>query len=393
MKTAIKARYVVFLGLLFSFVSVNTVTLTTALPIISKYFNIASHTTGYVITCFIIGCTFGQLIYGPLTNYLGIKNAVKLGAAFSIIGALGCVLSYYLHSFSILLLFRFIAAIGAGAGVKLTYNISSQLFDPKDNVRSLSIAGMFFAIIPNIATFLGGVLVSIFNWTGPFYFIVIYGIGIFLLIELIPNSYVFKDKNALKFRNILNGYLTQIKKLQIILGGLIIGMAGGILYVFTTIGPFIGMHVMQLSPMMYGKYCLTLSIGKLFGAIAAGYLSQIISSSRAIKFGFIIFFCSLGIMSLLFMYPIPSILFISMSVMYFGLGFICPNTVALALYGTDDRSNAAAILSFISTLFAFIIVQSLVFIKYSVIHKLITTYIVLFLLGIMLYIFFEYKRK
>ncbi|MCC2645699.1 MAG: hypothetical protein K0R94_1477 [Burkholderiales bacterium] len=378
---------------MFSFVSVNTVTFTTALPVIGKYFNIGSHTTGYIITCFIIGCTLGQLIYGPLTNYLGIKNAVRLGALLSIIGAIGGILSYYLHSFYILLLFRFVAAIGAGSGVKLTYTISSQIFESRENVKALSMVGMLFAFIPNIATFLGGLIISFFNWTGPFYLIVLYAFVIFLLIELIPSNYVVKDKNSLKLKNIISGYVAQLKNLQIILGGLVIGIAGGVLYVFTALGPFIGMHVMQLTPYMYGKYCLTLSIGKLLGATSSAYFSSRISSSKAIWCGFIICFCSIAIMCLLFIYQLPVILFLSMCVLYYGLGFIFSNTIALTLDNIIDKSNASAIMSFISTLFSFIIVQCLVFIKYSVIHKLIFTYILLLLIGITINMLLERKRN
>lgn len=63
-----------FLFLLISFGSVNAVLFTPALPEISQYFDIKQSVASFTITIFLIGYSFGQLIYGPLANGYGRKS-------------------------------------------------------------------------------------------------------------------------------------------------------------------------------------------------------------------------------------------------------------------------------------------------------------------------------
>lgn len=350
--------YLLILALLITFASVGAVVFTAGLPQIALYFNINNDIAQYTVTWYLIGYALGQLLYGPLANRFGSRITLKIGSTIAIIGSILCILSYFTHIFAVLVCARCLLALGAACGLKMTFTLVSKTFEYKESARAMSLIMISFAIAPGLAVYIGSLLVIYYNWTGPFYFMILYGIVIFLVSGLLPEAYNERDLEALNLGKVIKNYGTQFKSKQVIYGGLLVGTGTSIIYAFAAVSPFIAIKQMHLLVTSFGLYNIIPSIGVLLGSIMASHLGKRWQPEKLIKFGLIL--SILGVIFLVFMLHYNKLqafaFFMPMMIIYGGFSFIFGNASALALKMSRDKGNAAATMSFINMGFAYLIV-------------------------------------
>ncbi len=176
-----KEPHILTLIIMSSFASMGAVIFTPALPEIVQYFKISINHSQLTITLFLLGYALGQLIYGPLANRLGRKSAFYIGILVATIGSIISILSEPLNSFGLLIFGRMLEALGSSAGLVIAFTIINDHYYPQQARRIIAYLMLAFAVVPGIATFIGGLLVSHWHWITCFYFLLIYG-----LILIIP---------------------------------------------------------------------------------------------------------------------------------------------------------------------------------------------------------------
>jgi len=336
--------------LLISFASVNAVLFTPALPNIANFFNISDHNAQQTISWFLIGYTIGQLLYGPLANRFGRKPALYAGISLQIISSLLCVLAGTIHAYWLLVLARFILALGSGVGLKMTYTLINECYEPKIASQKTSYLMSSFAITPGLGMALGGILNTHYGWESCFYATAIYGLILLFLITKLPETQKKLDLNALKIKHLLKEYVTQFKNIQLIAGGFLMGSATCFVYIFATMAPFIAINIFAMSSAEYGLANLLPPIGMILGSIVGAKLTKqyslkfIISSGIiTTSIGVILMFAGISIhLSSLFS------LFLPMILIYFGLCFIVASASAIAMSNVSDKSHGSAVMSFIN---------------------------------------------
>lgn len=338
------------LFLMISFASVNAVLFTPALPTIATFFNISDSSAQLTITWFLIGYAVGQLIYGPIANRFGRKPALYAGIILQIISSLLCVLAGWLHVYSILVLGRLLLALGSGVGLKMTFTLVSEMYEPIIANQKLSYLMIAFAITPGLSVTLGGYLTAHFNWTSTFYAGAIYGIILLLLTIIMPETKKHLDLDALKIKHLINNYLMQFKNLQLIAGGLLMGGVSCFVYVFAALAPFIAINIMHMDIASYGTANLLPPIGLTLGSIASAHLAKTYRPSFIIRFGVIIALVASIIMFVFILKNCSAIvaIFIPMTFCYFGLALILANASIIAMSHVSDKAHGSAIMSFIN---------------------------------------------
>ena len=84
-----------------------------ALPSIARYFGVAEAHAQATLSAFLIGFAAAILVYGPLSDRFGRRPVLAGGIGIFTLASLGCMLS---DSIGMLVLFRFLQALGACAG-------------------------------------------------------------------------------------------------------------------------------------------------------------------------------------------------------------------------------------------------------------------------------------
>src|SRR6185312_1540306 len=124
--------------------------------------------------------------------------------SLQIFSSLLCVYAGVIHSFTLLLIARFLLALGSGVGLKMTFTLVNECYEPKIASQKISYLMIAFAITPGIGVALGGILNTYYGWTSCFYASAIYGLALLFFVARLPETQKTLDLNALKMKHLLH---------------------------------------------------------------------------------------------------------------------------------------------------------------------------------------------
>ncbi len=354
--------------LMISFASVNAVLFTPALPAIADFFRISDNIAQLTITWFLVGYAIGQLIYGPIANRFGRKPALYTGISLQIVSSLLCVLAGTFHIYSLLVVGRFLLALGSGVGLKMTFTLINETYEPAVAGQKLSYLMIAFAIAPGLGVMFGGILNSYFGWESTFYAGALYGVILLLLTMRLPETKKTLDLDALQFNHLIGAYVSQFKNLQLISGGLLMGGATCFVYIFAALAPFIAIDMLHMSSTSYGTANLLPPIGLVLGSLFSAQLAKSYQAKAIIQLGIVIAILSSITMLLFTLLKLSALvmIFIPMMLSYFGLALVFANTSTIAMSNVSDKAHGSAVMNFINMGLVTIVVLSLGFLPTSI---------------------------
>ncbi len=338
------------LFLLVSFGSVSAVLFTPALPTIQAFFKVSAGEAQLAVTSYLAGYALGQLPYGPLANGIGRKKTLYVGISLAILGSLFCALSSFVGSFWVLVLARFIQALGACVGLKMSFTIVLDVYDSLTATRMISKFLAAFAIMPGVAIAIGGSLVQWMNWESCFYFLALFGAVMLVFVSRLPETAPSIDIRSLDFLSILEGYRLKLKNKRLLLSGILVGCGTAVIYVFAARAPFIGINLIGMRPDTFGFFNFIPSLGMLIGSFLSTWLVKRYSPFPLLRAGiWICFVLALGMLGL-FIFFGPSIwsLFFPIALMYAADALVFTTGSSLGLTSAKNKSNASAIFNFLN---------------------------------------------
>lgn len=333
-----------------SFASMGAVIFTPALPEIARYFHITQGHSQLTITLFLLGYALGQLIYGPISNRFGRKPAFFIGICISTLGSIISIFSETLNSFKFLILGRLLEALGSSAGLVISFTIIADYYYPEQARRIVAYLMLAFAIVPGLATFIGGLLVTRFHWISCFYFLLIYGLLLAIPASLLTETATSLSKHALHFHQIRKSYLIAIKNKHLRNTTLFFGLSGMCMYMFVASAPFIAIDTLKITPEQYGVIGLIPFIGTALGSFISAKFSTTFSVTMMMRVGFIIDIISAILLAGLFYLGFVNlIVLISCGfILMLGNCLIVGAGASTATSTTEDKANANAIMNFIN---------------------------------------------
>lgn len=337
--------------LMISFASVNAVLFTPALPNIASFFAISAQSTQQTIIWFLVGYAVGQLFYGPIANRFGRKSALYVGITLQILSSLLCVFAGVIHVYSLLIIGRFILALGSGVGLKITFTLVNECYQPKEASPKIGYLLLAFAITPALGVAIGGLLNHYYNWTSCFYVGALYGLILLLLVSRLPETQTTFNKNALKLSHLRNEYFTQFKNKQLLAGGFLMGCATSFVYVFATLTPFIAINLMGMDSFTYGIANLIPSVGLIIGSLYSSKLTEKLRLQTIIQLGILITSTGVILMIIAMLYLKSSAIyavFVPMIIIYLGLSCIIANASTVAMSYVSDKAHGSAVMNFIN---------------------------------------------
>lgn len=133
--------------------------------------------TSRIVTVYLLGAAFGQILYGPLADRFGRKPTLYAGAAVYILGAAGSALA---PSFDLLLASRFVWGVGAAGARVVAVSIVRDRFEGAAMASAMSNVMAVFVLVPIVAPSLGAVIIAIAPWRAVFWSCVVFAVVIVL---------------------------------------------------------------------------------------------------------------------------------------------------------------------------------------------------------------------
>ncbi|WP_026882010.1 MDR family MFS transporter [Clostridium akagii] len=208
-----KRNIVIALMVAMFLAAVEGTVVTTAVPTIVKDlqgFGIIS----LVFSAYFLTSAISTPIYGKLSDLYGRKNILSIGIIIFLIGSILCGLSQTMY---MLIGFRAIQGLGAGAIFTVTYTIVGDVFTLEERPKVQGSLGAVWGIASLVGPFLGGTLIDMLSWHWIFFINIPFGILSVILIQRNLKETFEKKKHNIDFAGVITLSMAMIIFMNIFL--------------------------------------------------------------------------------------------------------------------------------------------------------------------------------
>ena len=147
-----------------------------ALPAIGEAMGVTdANQRQWVVTAYLLGFGFAQIVYGPLSDRYGRRPVLFLGVGVYVAASL---IAAFAWSFETLLVARIIQGIGAASTRVLAVAIVRDCYEGRRMAQVMSLSFLVFLGVPIIAPSLGAVIVLFGPWNWIFVVLGLWGAAI-----------------------------------------------------------------------------------------------------------------------------------------------------------------------------------------------------------------------
>lgn len=338
---------VVLLGCVTALGPLSTDMYLPSLPAMAEIFAVDAAAVQLTLSAFLAGFAVTQLIYGPVSDRYGRRPTLLFGIALFSLASIGCALA---GSIEWLILWRFLQALGACAGVVLGRAIARDLFEGAQAARALSLMAMTLGLTPAVAPILGGYLQNWFGWQANFFAMAAAGLMLGLcVLLLLAESNQHRNPTATQIGPMLRNFASLVRHARYRGYVACIAFSYGGMFAFISGSSFTLRSVFGVGETVFG-YCFALIVfGYLGGGMVGARLTTRLGVDRMLGVGTTS--CALGgiIMAALQTYAWANdlawhwlTLIGPMTLFTFGLGLTMPQGQAGALQPFPRMAGSAA---------------------------------------------------
>lgn len=314
-----------------------------AMPTIAQQFGVPAGTVQFTLAIFLIGVAIGQIIYGPITDKFGRKRPLAFGFVLYIIGAFLCATA---PSIELLIIGRFVQALGASAGTVISSAIARDLWSGKTLAERLSLLMLVLGAAPILAPSLGGLILSWGEWHLVFWVLVIYGCAMLAALTLLPETSSANERDSVRLLDAASTYLAILRNTPFVLFVLAAACTSAMLMSYITSSSFLYIEMLGVSPRQFGIFFGTNALG----LIGAAQLNRFalrrweLGTIAQRAFGATLIIVSAMAVLTYFDLIQPLSLTALFFAMCMSMGFVMPNIAALAFGHIKERMGSASAL-------------------------------------------------
>ena len=316
---------------------------TPSLPHLTEYFETSAETVQLTMSLNLLGFGAAQLIYGPLSDYLGRRPVLLGGMVCFAVVSLVCALAY---SIEFLILARALQGIVACAEAVVGLAIIRDIYDEKDSVRVMAAYGMALALAPAVGPLIGGYVHVWFGWRANFFLVTgMVAVVAVLMWQFLPETLAKESRIGGRPASIAHDYFDLLRQRRFIGYALPIALTFGGLYAFITAAPFVLIERMGVATQHYGLYYAALVLAYFLASLAANRMVDRFGVERLIRIALMIDVAGgAAILLVVFAYETPAALTAAVAVGTFGLGFLFATAPVRALAASGAQTGLAAAL-------------------------------------------------
>lgn len=215
-----KKRIVIALMVAMFLAAVEGTIVTIAVP------TIANDLDGFEIISLLFSAYFltsaiSTPIYGKLSDLYGRKNVLTFGIIIFLVGSILCGLS---KTMSMLIAFRAVQGLGAGAILTITYTIMGDVFTLQERPKVQGGLATVWGIASLAGPFLGGFLIDVLSWHWIFFINLPFGILSVVLLQNSLQETFEKKKHKIDYAGTIVFSMAMILFLNIFLSNNNLGM-------------------------------------------------------------------------------------------------------------------------------------------------------------------------
>jgi DHA1 family bicyclomycin/chloramphenicol resistance-like MFS transporter len=242
-----------------------------ALPAIGEALSVGEENRRQlVITAYLLGFGFAQIVYGPLSDRFGRKGLLVAGMVlYSVFGALAGLSG----SFALLLASRMMQGVAAAATRVLVVAIIRDRYHGSAMARIMSLTMIVFMIVPVLAPTFGQGVLAIASWRHIFIGLAVYGLILALWSAIrLPETLPREARRSLSVAHIREAALETLRNRMSIGNTIAVTLAFGALFAF----------ISSIQQIVFDVFRAPHLIGIVFACIAGPMALSSYANSRLV---------------------------------------------------------------------------------------------------------------
>lgn len=139
---------------------------TPAVPHMTEHFNTTASAVNLTLVGYFLFFAVGLLVFGPLSDRYGRRPVLLVGVIVYTAASVVCALAV---SIEMLIVFRVVQALGAGAVSAVSTAVVKDAFKAEKREAILSIVQVMFVVGPVLSPVIGALILQVFDWRMTFY--------------------------------------------------------------------------------------------------------------------------------------------------------------------------------------------------------------------------------
>ena len=279
-----RASLSVLLGLL-STVSAFTIdAFFPSLRAIALEFHISPWQAQQTLTVYMLTYAVTSLLHGSLSDAVGRRRPILVALSLYALASVGCAAA---TNFPMLLLFRAIQGLVAGAGQIIGRAIVRDRYHGTEAQRLMSMITMIFGLGPAAAPIIGGWVHALLGWRAVFATMAVLGLTLLLLTaRRLPETHPPERRTPLRIERLAHHNFAVLRHPEFLLLALAVGFSFISLHVYVGCAPAIVLDHWHLDETKFAALNLPIIGGYTIGAVASGRLAGRLLPQEQARIGF-----------------------------------------------------------------------------------------------------------
>ena len=245
------------------------------------------------ISVYILSYALMSLLHGPFSDALGRRRVILAGVAVFTLASIGCALS---GTIGVLLAFRALQGISAGAGLIVGRAIIRDCFDGADAQRLMSTVSMIFGIAPAIAPIVGGWVVAFARWPMIFWLLAGFAAALWLTcLAWLPETHPRERRVPLSFDELARTYRMIFADRAFFPLALAGTLNFNALFLYVASAPSFVLNLLKLDAQHFAWLFIPAISGMMAGSFLSGRLAGKLSAAATVRLGYAIMLCAVAI--------------------------------------------------------------------------------------------------
>ncbi|MBI3286293.1 MAG: multidrug effflux MFS transporter [Burkholderiales bacterium] len=327
-----------------------------SLPSLATVFSVPASTVQLTLSLFVLGFGGAQLVVGPLSDRYGRRPVVLAGLALYMLASLLCAAS---QSMTMLIVARFLQALGCCSAVIIARAIVRDAYEPQDSVRLIAKASSWLSLAPLLGPILGSYMQVAFGWRAAFMVHALLALALLILVWLrLPETNLHKDQQATEVAGLLRNYRIVLGSRQFWAFALPGALSYGSIFTFISGASVVLIKVLDLPTAWFG-YCFAFGVsGYLSGTVLCRRLHARFGTGTTLRIGTSLslaagaFFLCMVLAGLKHWAMIPAVMFLTMGA--HGINFPVSQSNSVTPF-PQQAGTAAGLMGALYMLVAFVV--------------------------------------
>ncbi|MFZ6656864.1 multidrug effflux MFS transporter [Undibacterium sp. TJN19] len=254
-----------------------------SLPSLATVFAVPASTVQLTLSLFVVGFGGAQLVIGPLSDRFGRRPVVIAGLGLYLMASLLCGIS---HSIGMLIIARFLQALGCCSAVIIARAIVRDAYAPQDSIKVIARASSWVSMAPLLGPILGSFLQVNLGWRAAFFVHALLALALLVMVVLrLPETNLYKDPQATNVSGLLRNYRIVLGSPLFWIYALPGALSYGSIFTFISGASVVLIKVLALPTAWFG-YCFAFGVsGYLTGTVVCRHLHTRFDTKITLRIG------------------------------------------------------------------------------------------------------------